>query len=88
MYSRNVALTVSSVSTARPPSTAPTPIAAGRLRPVLSLGATRLDAPITAGTARPPFPLAPGSWGDWPSPQTPLAGAGSSASGTSSALSN
>src|ERR1700691_6755597 len=35
MYSRNVALTVSSVSTARPPSTAPTPIAAGRVRAAL-----------------------------------------------------
>jgi hypothetical protein len=37
MYSRNVALTVSSVSTTRPPSTTPTPMAAGRLRPARPL---------------------------------------------------
>src|SRR5580658_5873403 len=33
-YSRNVALTVNSVSSARPPSATPTPIATGRFRPV------------------------------------------------------
>src|SRR6266481_2354960 len=39
-YSRNVALTVNSVSTARPPSSKPTAMAAGRFRPVLArLGA-------------------------------------------------
>src|SRR5580700_10164588 len=38
MYSRNVALTVSSVSTTRPPRTTPTPMATGRLRPARPLG--------------------------------------------------
>ena len=33
-YSRNVAFTVNSVTRARPPSTTPTAIAIGRLRPV------------------------------------------------------
>ena len=40
-YSRNVALTVSRVSSTRPPRPAPTPIATGRLRPVRD---TRLGA--------------------------------------------
>src|SRR5215470_10865621 len=54
-YTRKVALTVNRVTMARPPSSSPTPSAAGRFRPART-GARAPGVPSAPGTASPAGP--------------------------------